>query len=215
VYKRQNITWINPGASTWTGILASGGIINIGTKEGNTIGSSTGNGSVALSGNVGSSLIYGINISSFVAVECYNNIIGSIAGKSTEKGAITIYAINIGSSAGKALISNNLIGSETSPESIISAGPASVMAQSVYGIASSGPVFVALTRNRIANLTNAGTNESAPSILAGINISAGSSSISNNIITLEGNTAASVYGIHETADNNAVTTLLFNTVYIN
>jgi len=180
----KNITWINPGASTWTGILASGGNINIGTKEGNTIGSSTGNGSIALSGNVGSSLIYGINISSSVSVECHNNIIGSIAGKSTEKGAITIYAINIGSSAGKALISNNLIGSETSPESIISAGPATVLAQSVYGIASSASGIAAITGNRIANLTNASTNEytGTTGVINGITITNGNAKISGNSI---------------------------------
>ena len=180
----RNITWINPGASTWTGILASGGNISIGTKEGNIIGSSTGNGSLALSSSVGSSQIYGINISSPGAVDCRNNIIGSIAGKSTEKGAITIYAINIGSSAGKALISDNLIGSETSPESIISAGPASVLAQGVYGIASSASGIAAITGNRIANLTNATTNEytGTTGVINGITITNGTAKISGNSI---------------------------------
>ena len=58
----QNINWSNSSSASWTGINIAGGDANIGTTTGNTIGATTGTGSITFSASVTAANFYGVNI---------------------------------------------------------------------------------------------------------------------------------------------------------
>lgn len=69
-----------------------------------------------------------------------------------------------------------------------------------------------VTRNFIYNLTVASGSTAAS--LYGIKIASGSTTYSNNIISLGGNTATTIYGFYETGTAGNNNNLYFNTLYI-
>lgn len=71
-----------------------------------------------------------------------------------------------------------------------------------------------VSENFIHNLSVTGASSVAASIY-GLQISAGATTYSNNIISLDGNSQTSVYGIYETGAAGNNNNLYFNSVYIN
>ena len=155
-----NFNWSNSGSASWTGIHVSTGAVNIGTVSGNTIGSSSGTGSISVTGGANGTIVYGINIASTGNVNCQNNIVGSINTSNNSTDASDIYGINKISAAGPTTISNNLIGSTTTANSINAYSASSGNIQKVTGINSSGLGDITISNNIIANLTNGTTNTS-------------------------------------------------------
>ena len=75
----KNFSYSSSGFSAWTGIFSlGGGDLNIGTITGNTIGESTGNGSITFIGGSTGSNFYGFYIQNTGTVNIQNNAIGSI-----------------------------------------------------------------------------------------------------------------------------------------
>ena len=108
----KNFDWRNSGSSAWTGINVIAGDVDIGTVTGNSIGESTGNGSITVTSGTSGQTVYGINIASTGTITCQNNSIGSITAVNTNTGrASNIYGIYRTAVAGTTTISNNIIGS--------------------------------------------------------------------------------------------------------
>lgn len=90
----------------------------------------------------------------------------------------------------------------------------SSFAGEVSGISYTGPLTAStVSRNFIHSLSVSGGSSTAAK-LYGIRTTAGSTTYSNNIINLGGNTLTSVYGIYENAPSPNDTKLYFNTVYL-
>lgn len=178
----KNFDWRNSGTGAWTGINVIAGNVDIGTVTGNTIGESTGNGSITVTSGTSGQTVYGINIAGTGIVDCQNNNIGSITSVNTNTGrASNIYGINRTAAAGTTTISNNTIGSTTTSNSIFASSPSTAIAQIINGISSDGTGTITISGNIISNLTNAVTG-TLTSQTTGIETSAGSNTIINNTL---------------------------------
>jgi hypothetical protein len=163
-----------------------------------------------------------------------NNSTGTVTITGNNMGSITtvgsayyshgfesIYARGIG---GITTISNNLIGSLTSPNSIQTSSTAvsALQKQDVYGIYSSGTGTTTISGNTVANLTNAYSGINSGARARGIQTTAGSNTIQNNTVrnisTANGQggtkSGASLIGISQIAATAGTTqTVTGNTVY--
>ena len=182
----RNFSYSNSGNANWYGINVAAGAVNIGSITGNTIGTTTGTGSLSVTNATNGSFIYGVNIASSETVNCENNTIASItSSNTTAANGTSITAINKTATAGATTISNNTIGSLSTANSINAASGATGNAQTVYGINSAGTGAITLNENTIANLTNSTTNTTAATRgrINGILISGGTSNtVSNNLV---------------------------------
>ena len=218
----KNFNWNNSGNANWTGIQILGGNVNVGTLTGNTIGSTTANGLITVSGNNSDLNIYGISILSTGTVICENNNIGSITSSNSATSASNIYGIYKSLSLGTTTISNNIIGSATIANNINASSTSSNNAQRVYGVFNEGIGNVSIANNSISNLTNGTTNSSNGNlgVVQGITSTSGTVSVSNNNISslsiANANTNstnhASVAGISLTG-TTSTKTIKGNTVY--
>ncbi|MEN9742466.1 MAG: hypothetical protein RLZZ65_271 [Bacteroidota bacterium] len=213
----------------WCGILVSAGKVNIGNINGNIIGSSTGVNSIILnlatnSGGISSGIFIAAIASDF---NVSNNIIGSITITGTSVSiAHGFNGINT-AATGSVSISNNLIGSNTSLNSInISNACTNTTGTLPYlnGIYNTGNSnSLVITNNTISNLNNAfvpsSFQSSLNSIVCGISSSAGTTTISNNTIrnliaaanSTNTGLKSSVIGISATM--NAGSSISQNTIY--
>jgi hypothetical protein len=207
----------------WCGIYLNSGIFNIGNVTGNTIGASTGTGSIAITISTNSgSISSGIFVDAASTLNISNNTIGSIntLGSTTSISAgftgIRIIA------ATTATVNNNTIGS-TSTSSSINAGTASThtTAQVLTGIRNESSANITISGNTIANFANAYVPTSTTSnLMMGIINSAGVATISQNTIrnlsvgaNATGTTiSASVIGISMTS-TTAGQTVSQNTIH--
>ena len=183
----KNMAYANGnGTGSWYGVYAYGGIINVGTTAGNTIGATTGNGSITYTSDYSGSTLYGIYIGSTVIVQ--NNNIGSITVANTNStNATNFYGIYLlGSYAIN--IKNNVIGSTDAgtTNSINASSASTTSAQAVYGIYSIAGSTVTITGNTIAKMTNGTTNAVLTTfgLINGIFIGNNGSSnvITNNVV---------------------------------
>lgn len=186
-----NILWENNGKATWTGIAVSGaGDVNI---VDNTVGANTGTSAITYSGTVTAALVYGINITATGTISCERNSIGSITANNVSTNSVSINGIAKSASAGITVISNNLVGSLTTPMSINSTN--NTLSQNVNGINNAGTGQVTISGNTIANISNGTTGGE----LQGIKISAaGINTVNGNFIhsfSLPNSISASMYGI--------------------
>ncbi len=178
----KNFDWRNSGTAAWTSINIIAGNVDIGTVTGNSIGESTGTGSITVTSGTSGQTIYGINIASVGIVDCQHNRIGSITAANTNTGrASNIYAINRTAATGTTIISNNIIGSTTTSNSIYASSTSLWNGQIVNGISSDGTGTITISGNIVANLTNEVTGTSVSQTI-GIETSAGSNTIQNNTV---------------------------------
>ncbi len=200
----KNFVWSNVNTTLWTAINIVAGDVNIGTISGNTIGAATGTGSISLSANDNTPYFYGINIASTGTINCQNNVIGSITATNTDASkCYNICAINKTGVAGTTTISNNVIGSTTTPNSIQAASTSTGNAQNVIGINSDGTGTTTISGNTILNVTNGQISWSGSSPTVGIQTTAGSNTIQNNIV---GNltTGNGLYGSYGTTSISGI-----------
>ena len=155
----KNFNFTNTGNNIWWGINVQAGTVNVGTTAGNCIGSSDGTGSIVYKGDGTNSAFYGVHFQSS-NVNAQNNIIGSITvANTTSTKSSHFYGIYIRSNGGSFSVSNNTIGSTTTPNSINATSASTTDAQKVYGIACDGNSgTVNLSNNTVSNLTNGTTN---------------------------------------------------------
>ena len=201
----QNISWSNSYAAYWTGIYLAAGNVNIGTTAGNTVGSPTGNGSITVTDGDNPPYVYGINIASTGTINCLNNSIGSITAAITDpsKGN-NVIGINKTAGAGTTTISNNLIGSTTTANSIQASSTSTGMNQTVIGIDCDGTGTTTISGNTVMNLKNGQTSFTGSSPTIGIQTTAGSNTITNNTVG-KITTGNALYG---NLDNNSVTGIM-------
>lgn len=208
----QKINWQNGTNGNFNGILVAGtGDVNIGTETGNTIGDNTTTGSITLS-NFASANSIGIQIANTGTVNCQKNKIGSI---NVYNGTVAIAApfngIQKTATAGTVTISNNIIGSLTTANSIYayykSVPEAAAVAQNVYPILFQGTGTGTISNNTIANVTNFTTIGNLFAIY--LNGTGSTTTVNANLIhsnTITGYTGTgSLMGIQSLAGINTIT----------
>ncbi|MEI6143909.1 MAG: hypothetical protein WCP85_31825, partial [Mariniphaga sp.] len=214
----QNIAYTSTSTSPFTGIRIQSGNVNVGTATGNTIGSTTGTGSITVTNSDDNANSYGIlNISTGI-VDIEKNNIGSfttIGSTTMSHGFVGIYTSN---NSGTTTVSNNAIGGTDAETSINASSTATENAQNVYGISCTGNAAVTISGNTIANMRN-GTSFQYGSVV-GIITSAGTFTITNNTVknlsianaTSWAFTGASVIGIYH-GSTRADQTITGNTIF--
>jgi len=231
----KNMSWANSGGVTgntdfsWSGIEMGRGNVNIGTVTGNKIGDNSTTGSIVVTGgNVGTngSRTCGIQLQWQATADCENNTIGSITTANAEaRYANHFYGIyNYSNNA--TTISNNIIGSASTANSINATSTSQDHDQHVYGIfctnvSGSTPGAVTINGNTIANMTDGVTNTWA--YINGIRSETSSTTITNNTVhdltiantnNAQSSSQASVSGIvFEKSSSSSVVTIDNNTVY--
>ncbi len=170
------------GNGNFSGISVTAGNANIGTIAGNTIGSGTSTGSITITASATSGTANMISYSGSGIVDIRNNAIGSInllgTSATISQGINGIYV-----SGGTPTVSNNIIGSLSTPNSINSSTATTAGTQALSGIQVTSGVTVAnaISGNTIANITGASTFTSA--IVRGIIYNGtGFCTISQNIV---------------------------------
>ncbi len=227
----SNIYGINIGST-------SGSI----TVDNNTIGStSTGNSIIASSGSTANAQnVFGIYNAGTGTIIISDNTVANITNGTNNSNTATQGKINgITSTNGSTTISNNSIHDLT----IGNANNLATNNASVCGISLSGTAIKTITGNEIYNLSNTlssfagsnigiylaggtGNNVSANFIhdlsvdlnssasVYGIKMASGTSTYSNNIISLGGNSPTNIYGIYQTGSTGNDSYIYFNTVYV-
>jgi hypothetical protein len=152
----KNFNYTNSGSYSWQGIYANGGDNNV---SNNCIGSTTGTGSIVFTTGASGGGFVGITQGVYCASTYDNNTIGSIT-VATSNPAYSTYFIGmwISSTCGTGTISNNLIGSTTTANSINISSASTSNAQTVEGMRLQGNNTHNITNNTVANLTNGTTN---------------------------------------------------------
>ncbi|MEI7652596.1 MAG: hypothetical protein WCJ96_11380, partial [Verrucomicrobiota bacterium] len=203
----KNFVYTNAGSSNWSGIVCTSSTnANIGTISGNTIGSATGTGSILFTA-ASTSVFSGIYIASTgigTIVNIKNNIIGAITTANSDAGyATSLYGINLAGTAITTTVSNNTIGSTTTPGSINASSTSTLNPQMVYGIYNTGASSTTtITGNTISNMRN-GTTGTVTGRIVGIGFMEGVNSVADNTIrdltisnnNVEINEISSVIGI--------------------
>lgn len=164
----KNFDWSNSSNGNWIGIHIARGDANVGTVTGNTIGAATGEGSILLTGKTNGNTVYGIYITSPGNVNCMNNQIGAVKIANADANGSIFYGIYKFAVAGTTTISNNLIGSQSTANSIYASSPSTGYAQTLRGIYNTGTGTCIISGNTIANLTNGTTNTINTCSVAGI-----------------------------------------------
>ena len=191
----QNISLTSNSTSTGSTIfrgiyaLPSTGLINIGTSVGNTIGTGTGTGSITINTPLATTNSYTIACIQHDGLgNINNNAIGGItlSGAATT-GSTTFYGIYrpvlTPSSAVTLSVSNNLIGSLTTANSIQQTGTSRVSALRLILTSINNPGTLSITDNTIANITDYNTSLTLSGAIYGIQNQGGS-----GIYAITGNT---------------------------
>ena len=179
----RNFSWSNSGIANWIGIKVVEGDINIGTTTGNTIGATTGTGSISVTGGTNGQSIFGLRIKGTGEINCNNNTIGSITGFTSSTYSTHIYGIELAGYA-TASITNNTIGSTSTASSIYASSTSSANQQKVYGIYSLSSGTTEIHENTISNLKNNTSNTAVGTngLINGIYVSAGTNTICHNTV---------------------------------
>jgi hypothetical protein len=185
------ITTTSTANPYFAGISVASGNVSAGTTAGtgNTIGSATGNGSITLNNSTTSStasFAHGIRFGSGAVVEANYNTIGGITINNNAISNSFVGISTFGGGTVSTTISNNLIGSLSTPNSIQTTGAgASGTAMGMSGIfISSGSATSNISNNVIANLhsSHTGTASATALTVRGIDVAVGVTTIENNII---------------------------------
>ncbi len=189
----QNFTLnTTSGATTANGIWCGINVTGTGTTcnvLNNTIGNTTGTGSITTTTSASGGLTVGIHCSGTGVININNNTIGSI----TTLGSIgtistSVTGINISTSTGVGLrtISGNTIGSLSVSNSITTAGSTGTTASNLIGIGVLIGGNYIISNNSISALTNQYIGTSALSLTRGIHVTNGVASITGNTISAIG-----------------------------
>lgn len=191
--------YTSSGATTTYGILCgiqvTSGNVNIGTTTGNTIGSTTGNGSIYTACTTSGGVVVGIYVTSSNTVNIQNNTVGAIDAMGTTAtigGSVT--GIN-NAGTGSYTISNNFIGNSTNPNlrmGNLNTGTNLSNTGTTFGVVSGAALFqgilssasgtVTINANSIANAYVNTTSTLTTASFRGIYISSGTYTVSNNAI---------------------------------
>jgi len=214
----KNIAITSAAPTTFVGINILNGNVNVGTQIANTIGSTTGTGSIVSTNSTVNAFTHGIYSGSSGIVNIEKNKIGSITTIGSATISHHLNGIITNNNTGTTTIRNNAIGGTDVANSMNASSATTGFWQGVSGISCIGGATTIISDNTIANMTNNTTV--AYGTVIGINTSGGIFTISNNTIknlsigsaTSFSSYGASVIGIYQasTAANQSITG---NTIY--
>lgn len=179
----QNFDWQNSGIGAWTGIYVFEGAVEIGTIEGNSIGTASGTSSIVVTGGTNGQPIYGLRLAGTGQINCSNNSIGAITGTTIGANATHIYPVHI-SGAPDAVVKNNTIGSTITAGSVVAQSASTSNVQKVYGIYSTSTGSSSIHNNVISNLVNNTSNTAVGTrgLISGIYLQSGENTVYENTI---------------------------------
>ncbi|MFY7886712.1 MAG: beta strand repeat-containing protein, partial [Dolichospermum sp.] len=184
-----SITSANTNATTsptFAGIHITAGNANIGTVTGNTIGATTGTGSIAIITTASNGGAIGILMASTGTVNISNNNVGSISVTSaTATNALGLYGIYGSAVSASLTVSNNTIGNSTASNMVAGTLGTTTGTTSVGGfIAGSVPTALTVNGNTIRNLisNSSGTSTFVRGIASGTSGTTTSVNIYNNTV---------------------------------
>ena len=161
----SNIAWTNTGNEDFYGIFAESTM----TIKNNTIGASTGTDAIIFNAGASGAAFYGIFSHGRTVVD--SNRVGSIRATNLSTNSTHIYGLYKWD--GDSHYYNNLIGSLTTANSIISTSHSTAAVQEVIGIGIfNSTLSLIIENNIVANLTNSTTNSttSTAGLINGIRI---------------------------------------------
>lgn len=178
----------------FSGISVLAGTVNIGTTAGNTIGASAGNGSVVVTSTTSLGVITGIYYTATSSGSIQNNLVGSVRTGGTATIGYTFNGIYTAGTGGNFIISNNIIGSISTANSIAIGldGTTTTPVCTFRGIYNLATGTISITNNTIQNCSVFGTGAS---VFSGILNSAGSGTlnITGNKVISGTNTGTGTY----------------------
>lgn len=186
----KNISWSNSGSAPFYGIYSPSAYLNIGTLGGgNTIGASSGNGSITYTAGADGGSCYGIYFNGGLHVSVVGNTVGSMTANNVSWGTnlYGIYCAGSNTATGNTLSGNtvvNLLSNSTGSGTLVNG------------------IFVALgkntlTGNTVSGITNAGSNNTASTHL----LSAGGIVVYNSTAAAQTITGNTIHGISSTPYN--------------
>ncbi|WP_344817426.1 fibronectin type III domain-containing protein, partial [Flavobacterium cheonanense] len=204
----SNIFFNTQSTGVFNGISITAGNANIGNTTANTIGGTTGTGSITFQTNSSTGPVFtGVNSSSTGTVNISNNLVGSINLTTASANTLigNFYGIRV-TAGTTTTISSNVIGSNTTTNSINNTGGQSTTANAsiMRGISYEGTGIVTISSNTISNVAYSatGTGPSTAVSIRGIHstgIATINSNTVSNLTSVSGNTgttsSASVIGI--------------------
>lgn len=155
------------------------------TITNNIIGAATGNGAISITNTYNNSLSNGIWLEDIVNVTVQNNTVGSVTTVGSLSYGCSFVAINndIDTDPGTVIISDNLIGSLTTANSIqASFASTDVEGQKIMGIRSAAIGTTTIQDNTVSNLYNAYAGTSNKSRTVAIITESGTNTITKNTI---------------------------------
>jgi M6 family metalloprotease-like protein len=177
----RGFSWLNSANANWAGIYSSLGLVNIGTTASNTVGATTGTGSISVVNGTTGGTIYGLFANTTSTANIQNNNVGSITAGGAAGIAYNFYGIN-NQGSGNFVLSGNLIGSTLTASSIsVGINGVSTAASTFVGLFPQGTGTISITGNTVQNCSNNGTGGST---FYGIYNAGGTGSIdinSNNV----------------------------------
>jgi len=205
----KNFSWSSLSFANWIGISISG---SANVTE-NTIGATSGTGSITMSNAASGASSYGMMISSYTTGLAYvnNNTIGSMT---TNGNYTTLYGI-FSEGTAPVTVTNNLIGSTSTPNSLF-ADCTTATGQLMYVLRFRTTGVNTITGNTIVNASNGGGLGNGA--LYGILVSGGTNSVSANFISklTAPNSLASayikVYGISIEGSASSVSSNFYNNI---
>lgn len=156
---------------------------NIGTATGNNIGDQSSTGSIVLKPQGISNYAYGIHITAGTSVNIRNNKIGSITLEGPNTVNKNFVVINDNASSGTHVISNNILGSPTTANSIQCLSNNSIYGEYLYGIQKYGTIStLTISGNTIANLSMSPTASGTKQLYGIHSFGSGNLTVTNNTI---------------------------------
>ncbi len=143
----------------FTGIVVNGGIVNIGTSNGNIIGDS-GNGSISITSTTSGGYVAGIYASSTSGMSIQNNTIASFNLNGTATIGYSYYGINTVGVAGSYSISNNNIGGAVANSISLGVNGTTTAWTHFYGIYNTATGNISISSNKVRNISSYGTGAS-------------------------------------------------------
>ncbi|MFZ2617472.1 MAG: hypothetical protein WA077_15905, partial [Anaerolineae bacterium] len=207
-------------SGAFVGISVSSGLVNIGNVTGNTIGSLTTPGAIAVSSNNASAFdVRGIYFFPSASVNISNNNVGGITAANSGVGAINLIGIHAYTGATYTnVMSNNTVGSAAAPLSNSASSTSSV----IIGIRSQSGTAT-MTGNSVNNLTlsagNIGTGSTASLIglwVDGSSVTSAHNVAQNTVHSLSNTNAAAavwVTGLQFNGSTSAAHTVQRNLIY--
>ncbi len=189
----QNIAFTTTSIANpyFVGISVVSGIVNVGNTvgTGNTIGAATGNGSIVINNSTASStasVAYGIRFGGGTIITANYNTVGAITINNNLVSNSFFAIATTGGGTTSATISNNLVGSLSTTNSIQFTGASTAATgMGLCGIyILTGPATSTITNNVIANMHNSYAGSTTTTVLTvrGIDVAVGSNTIDNNIV---------------------------------